>query len=115
MKFLVVLILTVLLAFISGLYLPWWGMAIAAFIPSVIVYQKAGPAFLAGFLGLFLLWSVVAFVIDRANESIFSAKIGELLGVGNNPFLLILITGVVGGLVGGFAAMTGSFLRRLRI
>jgi hypothetical protein len=112
---LMVFILTILLAFISGLYLPWWGIAIAAFIPAVIVYQKAGAAFLAGFLGLFLLWSVIAYTIDNANESIFSAKVGELLGVGNNPILLILITGFIGGLVGGFAAMTGSFVRRLRI
>ena len=111
MKFLASLILTALLAFIAGLYLPWWGIAIAAFIVALIVYQHAGMAFLSGFCGLLLLWSTLAFWIDAGNESIFSAKIGVLLGIGNNPFLLILITGIVGGLVAGFAAMSGSFLR----
>lgn len=111
MKFLAALILTVLLSFIAGLYLPWWGIVIAAFIVALIVYQKAGMAFLSAFSGLLLLWSGLSFWIDAKNESIFSAKIGVLLGIGNNPFLLILITGIVGGLVAGFAAMSGSFLR----
>ena len=111
MKFLVALLLTALLSFIAGLYLPWWGIVIAAFLSALLIYQNAGSAFLSGFLGLFLLWSGLSFWIDAKNESIFSAKIGALLGIGNNPFLLILITGLVGGLVAGFAAMTGSFLR----
>jgi hypothetical protein len=111
MKFLAALILTALLSFIAGLYLPWWGIAIAAFVVALIVYQNAGMAFLAAFAGLLLLWSGLAFWIDSGNESILSTRIGELLGIGNNSFLLILITGAVGGLVGGFAAMSGSFLR----
>ena len=115
MKFLAALILTALLAFIAGLYLPWWGIVIAAFIVALIVYQKAGIAFLSAFSGLFLLWSGLSLWIDTKNESIFSAKIGVLLGVGNNPFLLILITGIAGGLVAGFAAMSGSFLRSTKV
>jgi len=111
MKFLAALILTALLSFIAGLYLPWWGIAIAAFVVALIVYQNAGMAFLAAFTGLLLLWSGLACWIDRGNESILSARIGELLGIGNNAFLLILITGAVGGLVAGFSAMSGSFLR----
>src|SRR5687767_13687045 len=115
MKFLAALILTALLSFIAGLYLPWWGIAITAFIVALIVYQKAGIAFLAAFLGLLLLWSSLAFWIDSGNESILSARIGQLLGIGNNSFLLILITGAVGGLVAGFAAMSGSFLRSNKV
>jgi hypothetical protein len=115
MKFLAALILTVLLSFIAGLYLPWWGIAIAAFVVALIVYQNAGMAFLAAFAGLLLLWSGLAFWIDSGNESILSARIGELLGIGNNAFLLILITGAIGGLVAGFAAMSGSFLRSSKV
>ena len=55
MKFIAALIITALLSFIAGLYLPWWGIAIAAFIVALLVYQKAGMAFLSGFLGLFFL------------------------------------------------------------
>lgn len=114
MKFLAALILTALLSFIAGLYLPWWGIAIAAFVVGLLVIQKAGLSFLAGFFGILLLWSGLSFWIDTKNEGILSARIGELLGVGPNSFLLILITGFIGGLVGGFAAMSGTFLRSTR-
>ena len=110
MKFFAALIITALLSFIAGLYLPWWGIAIASFIAATCVYQKAGFAFLSAFFSLLLLWSGLALWIDIANESILSSRISELLGIGHNSFLLILITGVVGGLVAGFAAMSGSFL-----
>ena len=111
MKFISALILTVLLSFIAGLFLPWWSIAIAAFVAALLIYQRSWKAFLAGFIGLLLLWGGLAFWIDLENESILSARIGELMGIGNNPILLIVITGIIGGLVGGFAAMSGSFLR----
>lgn len=112
MKFFVALILTALLAFIAGLYLPWWSIAIVAFVVALLIHQKAVKAFFSGFLGLFLLWSVLAKWIDLKNESILSARIAELLGIGTHPFLLVLLTGLAGGLVAGLAAMNGSYLRR---
>lgn len=112
MKFLTALLLTALLAFIAGLFLPWWGIAAAAFLVGVLIKQNAGFAFLAGFFGLLLLWSGMSYWINSRNESILAARVGELLGIGNNPFLLVLVTGIVGGLVAGFAAMSGTFLRR---
>ena len=114
MKFFSALIITALLSFIAGLFLPWWGIAVASFISAIVVYQKAGFAFLSAFFGLFLLWSTLAFWIDTKNESILSMRVAELLGIGNNSFLLILITGMIGGLVGGIAALPGSFLRTAR-
>jgi hypothetical protein len=115
MKFIVAIILTVLLSFIAGLYFPWWTIAITAFLVAVLFNQRAWKAFVAGFLGLLLLWGGVAFWIDIKNESILSARIGELLGIGNNSFLLILITGFIGGLVAGFAALSGSYLRNKKV
>lgn len=112
MKFFAALIITILLAFISGLFLPWWAIAVAAFLAALLVKQRAGFAFLSGFFALLLLWSGLALWIDMQNESILSARIAGLFGINNNSFLLILITGTVGGLVAGFAAMTGSFLGR---
>lgn len=111
MKFFTAFLLTVLLSFISGLYLPWWGIAIASFIVSLIVHQKAGKAFAAAFASLFILWSGLAWWINIKNENILSSRIGELLGIGNNPLLLIAITATLGALIAGFAAMSGSFLR----
>lgn len=112
MKFIVAMLLTASLSFISGVYFPWWGIAIASFITALLVHQLPFKAFLAGFLGLFLLWGVLAFIINVKNESILSARMGALFGIGNNPILLILVTGIVGGLVAGCAALPASYLRR---
>ncbi|MEO6611096.1 MAG: hypothetical protein ABIT05_03150 [Chitinophagaceae bacterium] len=111
MKFLVAVILTALLAFISGLFLPWWGIAITSLLVAILVHQKAGKAFLAGLLGVFLLWGALAFCIDSKNDGVLSKKIASVLPLGGNAILLILVTGLIGGLVAGMAAMSGSFLR----
>jgi len=111
MKFLLAVLLTIVLAFISGLYLPWWGIAIAAFIAGALIPQRGGAAFLSGFTGLFLLWGAMALWIDQKNQSILSHKIAALLPLNGNVVLLILVTAFVGALVAGFASMSGSFLR----
>jgi LPS O-antigen subunit length determinant protein (WzzB/FepE family) len=35
----------------------------------------------------------------------------QVLPLGGNTVVLIIVTGIVGGLVAGFAALAGSFLR----
>lgn len=111
MKKIVAILLTALLAYVSGLFLPWWGIAIAALIVALIVRQAAGRAFLSGLLGVFLLWSGLALWIDTQNGSILSQRIAHILPLGGSNVLLIIVTGLVGGLVAGFAAMCGSYLR----
>jgi hypothetical protein len=110
-KFLVAILLTAALAFVSGLYLNWWGIAIAAFLVALMVHQRAGKAFLAGFTGVFLLHGGLALWIDSVNDSLLSVKISELLPLGGSSILLVLVTAFIGGLLAGFAAMTASYLR----
>ena len=114
MKFIVSIILTALLSFAFGMYLPWWSIAIAAFVVAVLIPQKPGKAFLTGFLALFLLWGILAFYIDVRNEHILSQKIAELIVKTKSSFLIIFITALVGALVAGFAALSGSYVRKSR-
>lgn len=112
MKFFVSVLLTALLSFVAGLYIPlWWSFAPAALLVAVMVHQKAGKAFLSGFLALFIFWAGLAAWIDLKNESILSAKIAGILPLGGSPLLLIVVTGLVGAVIAGFAAMAGSYLR----
>lgn len=111
MKFIISLLLTALLSFTAGLYLPWWSIAVCAFVVSVLIIQQPLKAFLAGFAGVFLLWLIFSWLIDSANDHILSHKIAQIFPLGGVSFLLILVTALVGGLVGGLAALSGSYLR----
>jgi hypothetical protein len=111
MKFLVAFILTAILSYTVGFYLPWWSIAFTAFIVAVVIPQKPGKTFLCGFLALFLLWIILALYIDMGNQHILSMKIAELLFKSHSHALIMSVTGLVAGLVGGFAALSGAYLR----
>lgn len=111
MKFITAIILTALLGFAAPLYFPWWSFVITSCVVAIAIHQKAWKAFVCGFLGLLLLWVVMAYIIDSSNQHLLSKKIAELLPLNGSYNLLIIITGLIGGLVSGFAALTGSFAR----
>ena len=113
MRFILVTLLIALVSFIAGLYLPWWSIAVVAFTVALLLPQSNGCGFLAGFLSIFLLWLVLALWIDTKNEHLLSHKIAQLFPLGGSSFLLILVTAFIGAVVGGFAAMSGSSLRKI--
>jgi hypothetical protein len=113
LKYILSIIVTGLVAFVIGLYMPWWGIAIAAFAVSAAIPQKPAFSFLSGFLGVFLLWEVLAWWIDNKNNGILSQKIASVLPLGGSSVLLIVITSIIGGIVAGFAALAGTYMRRL--
>lgn len=111
MRFVLAVLLTTALGFIAGKYYPWWSIAIISFMIALLIRQGLSAAFFAGFLGIFLLWAALALWIDIQNTTILSHKIAQVFPLGGSSILLILVTALVGGLVGGFAAMSGSSLR----
>ena len=111
MKFVLATLLTAALAFLAGMFLPWWSIAVVSFLVALFLNPPAGWGFLSGFLGVFVCWGLLALWIDIKNESILSHKIAQLFHLGGSSVLIILVTALVGGLVGGFAAMAGSSLR----
>ena len=112
MKFFVSLLLIALLSFAACLFLPWWAIAIAAFLVTALIRQAPVYAFLAGFLSIFLLWSIMAFIISYNNDDILAHKVSQLIIQVDNPLLLVLVTGLLGGIVAGLAALAGSFIRK---
>ena len=112
MKFFNSVLLTALLSFIAGIYISyWWFFAVVAFLVAVLIHQRGFKAFFAGFLGLFILWFILAFWMDNANDGVLSAKIASLLPLGGSKWMLLIVTAFIGGLVAGFAALSGSYLR----
>lgn len=113
-KFLINTLLIALLCFAGGLFFPNWIIAPIAFVVSLLIPLRPPLAFLSGFLALFLLWGVLALAANLANGGILATKIALLLPLGGSPFALILVTALVGALMGGGGALTASFLKNTR-
>lgn len=106
MKFFLQILITILSCLLLQLLLPWWSMAIGTAVVAYLTGNKGFVSFVAGFLSIALLWGLFAFYIDLKTSSILTEKINQLLPV--NAFALTIL---VGGLVGGFAALTGALLK----
>ena len=107
MLFLIILILS----FASGFFLPWWVVAIAAFSAAFFAGKTPGQAFWSGFSAVFIVWIVLALFKSIPNNHILATKVAQLFHLPGWGYLL-LITGIIGGLVSGFAALSGLFLQK---
>jgi len=103
---------TIAVALVGGLlqyFFPWWTMAIGAFVVGFLFANSGWRSFFAGLLGVGLLWFAMSFFIDSQTQSILTEKVAKLFPTKTVP-LLFLFTAFIGGLVGGFASLTGSVL-----
>jgi hypothetical protein len=113
MKFFISIIVIALVSFVASLFMPWWVIAIAAFLVSFFIPQTNSKAFLAGFIALFLLWAGISFYLSNANSHLLAHKMSVLFLKMDNPIVLIIVTGIVGGLVAGFASLSGAMCKKL--
>lgn len=115
-NFVLTLLLIAALSFGLQLFLPWWIIAVVAFIAGYLFKQNGFSAFFAGFLAIFLLWAGYAFVLSSANNHLLAGKIAELLKplTGGKTSVLFILTGTLGGLVSGFACLSGNAVRGLQ-
>ena len=107
MKVVISIIVTGVIAFFAESFGPWWIGIAVAFLVAAIAQLKLGQAFLMGFLAIGIMWGVSAGIIDNANNSVLSARIGQLFG-GLSPTLMIAVTALLGALVGGISAYSGA-------
>ena len=112
MKFFLSIVLIAILSAAACIYLPWWSIALAAFAASAAIPQKPVQAFAAGFIALFLLWGLLSWYISSNNSHLLAHKVSLLILKADNPNLLILVTALLGALVGGLGALSGSFVRK---
>jgi hypothetical protein len=109
MRFLAALALTVLLSWALGLWLPFWSLSLAALIVGFITRPSGWWAFLAGLLAGALLWGGMAWWADAANDQILSTRVGLLFGADGSAMLLL--TALVGGMLGGLGVLVGDRIR----
>lgn len=109
MKFVAHVIIVMLISLVLQLLLPWWTMAIGAFATALVFKQNGIMSFLAGLLGVGLLWFGLADYLHITTNGILSEKIAAIFPT-KTVGALLFITGLIGGLVGGFASMTGGLI-----
>lgn len=97
-------------AWLLGLLLPWWSLAIPCLILGGWLGERSGTAFMYGFLGIGGLWLVQVLFIDIANDGILSSRIAELFSLPHSS-LVILLTVIIGGVAGGLCTLTGFFFK----
>ena len=105
MKFVSQVVVTILLCFALQYFLPWWTLAVGAFSVGYIFKNNGFVSFGAGFIGAALLWGGMSYFLDNASHFLLSEKIDRLL-----PLNALLFTMLIGGVTGGFAALTGALL-----
>lgn len=108
MKFFLQLLFIFILGYVLELFFPWWTIAIAAFLGGIIFDTRSN--FGAGFLAIALLWTAKALLIDYVAAAPLADRVATIFSL-SKP-LLFVVTALIGGLVGGFAAMTGSSLNK---
>jgi hypothetical protein len=108
MLFLIILILS----FAGGYFLPWWIVAIAAFGAAYFIGKTSAQSFWSGFAAVFIGWTVLALFKSIPNDHILAGKVVQLFPIPHNWILLLLITALIGGIVGGMSALSGVLLKR---
>jgi len=103
------ILVTSLLSYMLQKFLPPLVVMPCAALAVIFTQNKHSSAFLGGFVAVSILWMYKAMVIDIHTKSVLSLKVAAVLGF-RDPVWLILLTGLVGGLLGGFGAMSGQHI-----
>lgn len=106
MKTLYQILLTLAICAALQFVLPWWSVAIGAALVAFFFEQPGWRAFTGGFVAVFFLWAATAWWLNASGGALLAIRLNHLL-----PVNAILLTGLVGGLVGGLAALTGKLVR----
>jgi hypothetical protein len=108
MLFLIILILS----FASGYFLPWWVVAIAAFLAALFIGKTPKQSFWSGFGAIFVGWTTLALFKSIPNNHILADRVVKLFPLPHHWISILIVTALIGGLVGGMSALSGVLLKR---
>ncbi|WP_158828322.1 hypothetical protein [Mucilaginibacter lacusdianchii] len=109
MPFILILVLTALAGI---MHLAWWTVAIIAFVVAFVSAKRAGQSIWSGFGGVSIGWIIVALMKSLPNDNLLATRVAALFHLPHWTLLLIIM-GLIGGLVGGFAAYSGLLVKRV--
>ena len=108
------ILLIAVLSTVAQVFLPWWSAAIIAFAVELLLGRHDRLAFFSGFYGICIPWLLLSAYIDIKSGSVLSIRILEMFHLPGYGLILVVLTGLLGGLVGGMASLSGSWVGALR-
>jgi hypothetical protein len=112
MKFGIHLLIVALLAYVTGGFIPYWVLMMLIAGISAWFKGSAVIAFIAGALGVAIVWILVPLVIWSSTGSDLPDSFSAILGFSDGK-ALVGITGLMGFFIGGSSALTGNFFGKL--
>ena len=109
MKFIIQFVAIIFFSHLIAIFMPWYCIALSSF--AMGYFLKSNANFLAGFLGIAVLWIFNAWLAESSSTVDLADRVATLFSLKHTE-LLYAVMAFIGGLVGGFAALTGSLLKK---
>lgn len=109
------LTLRILLIAVAGsvaqYFFPWWSALLVAGLVEAGFGTTGKYRFFSGFYGVCVPWLIMATWLHLSADPAFAERILKLFHMPPYGFVLIIITGLLGGLVGAAGSLTGGWIR----
>ena len=112
MKFLLFTLLSALLVVFLNIVSPYWVVMIALTVLAGLIRPSVWGGFFGGGLGMGLVWLGQTVYISAVTSSTLPDKMGALMGLGSGLSLMVL-TAVLGFILGGCSGLLGVMFRNL--
>ena len=113
MKKIITAVLFAVIAYFIMPFLPWYAIGLLALIFAAFASPDSMlKSFALYFILGFALWYGMSMLADAKTNSLLSSKVGVLFGKLPKQVLLIL-TGLIGGITSGLGGMTGGTIHQL--
>lgn len=84
---------------------------VVAFLVEFFLGKGDKLGFFSGFYGVAIPWMILAMYIDSQNDSMLAYRVLDLFSLPRYAMVLIIITGMVGGIAGGLTSLSASWTR----
>ncbi|QDH81262.1 hypothetical protein FKX85_20395 [Echinicola soli] len=112
MKFTLWLLIYVIATVLMGPWLTYWMMMLVWAVMGAAIGGKGSHVFFAAALGVGLGWLGQCYWITVDTTSQLPDQMATIMGMGKGE-VLMLITALLGFLIGGFSALAGNRFRKL--
>lgn len=115
MRSFVKILLTSALVLVAQFYLPWYVIMIIPFVISIIIKTNGAASFFSASIPVSFIWIIQAYLIHTSTGDILTSRMAHVFPLDGSANLLLLVTGIIGGIASGLAGLTGNAFRNMLI